>query len=126
MQIVSRARRDAATLPIRIIDKSLVSDGVIIDTVVNKYCTTVRFFGKRGLLRDAGIDISRLRLRLGDDHRRDVNAGCRSDAQPVVGRTYIQRMKLRSMFRPMTEAAPIIRRISGSTDAGGMAFLISA
>jgi transposase len=28
----------AAPLPVRIIDKSLVSDGVIIDTVVNKYC----------------------------------------------------------------------------------------
>ena len=31
----------AATLPIRIIDKSLVSDRVIINTVVNKYCDYV-------------------------------------------------------------------------------------
>jgi hypothetical protein len=28
----------AATLPIRIIDKSLVSDRVMINAVVNKYC----------------------------------------------------------------------------------------
>jgi transposase len=33
----------AAPLPRRIIDKSLVSDGVIIDTVVNKYCDYVGF-----------------------------------------------------------------------------------
>jgi transposase len=33
----------AAPLPARIIDKSLVSDGVIIDTVVNKYCDYVGF-----------------------------------------------------------------------------------
>ena len=33
----------AATLPIRIIDKSLVSDRVIINTVVNKYCDYVGF-----------------------------------------------------------------------------------
>jgi hypothetical protein len=33
----------AATLPARIIDKSLVSDRVIIDTVVNKYCDYVGF-----------------------------------------------------------------------------------
>jgi hypothetical protein len=33
----------AAPLPARVIDKSLVSDGVIIDTVVNKYCDYVGF-----------------------------------------------------------------------------------
>jgi transposase len=50
----------AATLPIRIIDKSLVSDGVIIDTVVNKYCDHSPLFRQSvALLRDAGIDISR-------------------------------------------------------------------
>ena len=50
----------AATLPIRIIDKSLVSDGVIIDTVVNKYCDHNPLYRQSiALLRDAGIDIGR-------------------------------------------------------------------
>ena len=50
----------AAALPIRIIDKSLVSDGVIIDTVVNKYCDHNPLYRQSvGLLRDAGIDMSR-------------------------------------------------------------------
>jgi transposase len=50
----------AATLPIRIIDKSLVSDGVIINTVVNKYCDHSPLYRQSvALLRDAGIDISR-------------------------------------------------------------------
>ncbi len=50
----------AASLPTRIIDKSLVSDGVIIDTVVNKYCDHSPLFRQSvALLRDAGIDISR-------------------------------------------------------------------
>ena len=50
----------AAPLPTRIIDKSLVSDGVIIDTVVNKYCDHSPLYRQSvALLRDAGIDISR-------------------------------------------------------------------
>jgi transposase len=50
----------AATLPDRIIDKSLVSDEVIIDTVVNKYCNHSPLYRQSiALLRDAGIDISR-------------------------------------------------------------------
>ena len=50
----------AAPLPVRIIDKSLVSDGVIIDTVVNKYCDHNPLYRQSvALLRDAGIDISR-------------------------------------------------------------------
>ena len=50
----------AAPLPIRIIDKSLVSDGVIIDTVVNKYCDHSPLYRQSvALLRDSGIDISR-------------------------------------------------------------------
>jgi transposase len=49
-----------AALHIRIIDKSLVSDGVIIDTVVNKYCDHSPLFRQSvALVRDAGIDISR-------------------------------------------------------------------
>ena len=34
---------EAAPLPARIIDKSLVSDQIIIDTIVSKYVTTVLF-----------------------------------------------------------------------------------
>jgi transposase len=50
----------AAPLPARIIDKSLVSDGVIIDTVVNKYCDHSPLYRQSvALLRDTGIDISR-------------------------------------------------------------------
>ena len=50
----------AAPLPVRIIDKGLVSDGVIIDTVVNKYCNHSPLYRQSvALLRDAGIDISR-------------------------------------------------------------------
>jgi transposase len=50
----------AAPLPARIIDKSLVSDRVIINTVVNKYCDHGPLFRQSvALLRDAGIDISR-------------------------------------------------------------------
>ena len=50
----------AAPVPARIIDKGLVSDGVIIDTVVNKYCDHNPLYRQSvALLRDAGIDISR-------------------------------------------------------------------
>ncbi len=50
----------AVPLPARVIDKSLVSDGVIIDTVVNKYCDHSPLYRQSvALLRDAGIDISR-------------------------------------------------------------------
>ena len=50
----------AAPLPARIIDKSLVSDRVIINTVVNKYCDHGPLFPQSmALLRDAEIDISR-------------------------------------------------------------------
>jgi transposase len=50
----------AAPLAARIIDKSLVSDRVIVDTVVNKYCDHNPLFRQSvALLRDAGIEISR-------------------------------------------------------------------
>jgi transposase len=50
----------AAPLPERIIDKSLASDRVIINTVVNKYCDHGPLFRQSvALLRDTGIDISR-------------------------------------------------------------------
>jgi transposase len=49
-----------APLPVRIIEKSLVSDGIIVDTVVHKYADHSPLYRQSViLLRDAGIDISR-------------------------------------------------------------------
>jgi transposase len=53
----------AAPLPERIIEKSIASDRVIIDTVVNKYCDHAPLYRQSViLLRDAGIEISRATL----------------------------------------------------------------
>ncbi len=49
-----------APAPVRIIDKSLVSDQVIIDTVMNKYADSLPLYRQSAMLkRDVGIDISR-------------------------------------------------------------------
>jgi transposase len=51
---------EAAPLSARIIDKSLVSDQIIIDTVVSKYADHSPLYRQSAiLLRDAGVDISR-------------------------------------------------------------------
>jgi len=50
----------AAPLPERIIDKSLVSDRVVIDTIVNKYSDHLPLYRQSAILeRDTGISISR-------------------------------------------------------------------
>ena len=50
----------AAPLPTRIIDKSLVSDQIIIDTIVSKYADHSPLYRQSAiLLRDAGVSISR-------------------------------------------------------------------
>jgi transposase len=50
----------AAPLPARIIDKSLVSDRVVIDTVVAKYSDYLPLYRQSAILqREAGIEISR-------------------------------------------------------------------
>src|ERR1700745_3681402 len=50
----------AAPLPARIIDKSLVSDQIIIDTIVSKYADHSPLYRQSAiLLREAGVDISR-------------------------------------------------------------------
>jgi len=55
-----------APLPPRIIHKSLVSDDVIIDTVVSKYGDHCPLYRQSAiLLRDAGIEISRRRCAAG-------------------------------------------------------------
>ena len=53
----------AAPLPPRIIEKSLVSDRIVIDTVIHKYASHLPLYRQSViLLRDAGIDISRATL----------------------------------------------------------------
>jgi transposase len=50
----------AAPLPPRIIEKSLVSDRVVIDTLINKYSSHLPLYRQSAiLLRDAGVEISR-------------------------------------------------------------------
>jgi transposase len=50
----------AAPLPERIIDKSLVSDRVVIDTIVNKYSDHLPLYRQSAILeRDTGVSISR-------------------------------------------------------------------
>jgi hypothetical protein len=51
---------EAAPLPARIIDKSLVSDQIIIDTIVSKYADHSPLYRQSAiLLREAGVDIGR-------------------------------------------------------------------
>lgn len=53
----------AAPLPVRIIDKSLVSDRVVIDVVVAKYSDHVPLYRQSAILeRETGIEISRATL----------------------------------------------------------------
>jgi transposase len=50
----------AAPLPERIIEKSLVSDQVVIDTIVAKYCDALPLYRQSAILkRDTGLDITR-------------------------------------------------------------------
>jgi transposase len=53
----------AAPLPARIIDKSLVSDRIVVDTVVRKYADHLPLYRQSAILsRDAGLDLSRATL----------------------------------------------------------------
>jgi transposase len=50
----------AAPLPARIIDKGLVSDRVVIDTIVSKYCDHLPLYRQSAILeRETGVSISR-------------------------------------------------------------------
>ena len=50
----------AAPLPQRIIEKSLVSDQIVIDTIVSKYCDALPLYRQSAMFkRDMGLDISR-------------------------------------------------------------------
>jgi transposase len=70
VQVIKREKRACKTceaqgvamapLPVRIIPKSLVSDRIIIDTIVGKYANHCPLYRQSVIfLRDAGIDISR-------------------------------------------------------------------
>ena len=53
----------AAPLPARIIQKGVVSDGVVIDTVIRKYCDHLPLYRQSVILkRESGVDISRATL----------------------------------------------------------------
>jgi transposase len=53
----------AAPLPPRILEKSLASDGVVIDTIVNKYADHCPLYRQSAILhRDVGVDLSRATL----------------------------------------------------------------
>jgi transposase len=53
----------AAPLPARIIEKGLVSDGVVIDTIIRKYCDHLPLYRQSVILdRESGVQISRATL----------------------------------------------------------------
>ena len=53
----------AAPLPLRIIEKSLVSDRIVIDTVINKYASHLPLYRQSVILkRDTGLELSRATL----------------------------------------------------------------
>jgi transposase len=55
-----RAGIFSARLPVRIIDKSLVSDRVVIDTLIGKYCDHLPLYRQSAILeRESGVEISR-------------------------------------------------------------------
>ena len=52
-----------APLPARIIEKGLVSDGVVIDTIIHKYCDHLPLYRQSVILdRESGVQISRATL----------------------------------------------------------------
>jgi transposase len=53
----------SAPLPPRIIEKSLASDRIVIDTIVNKYCSHLPLYRQSAILqRDTGLELSRATL----------------------------------------------------------------
>jgi transposase len=57
------ARIVSAPLPARIIEKGLVSDRVVIDTIIRKYCDHLPLYRQSVILdRESGVDISRATL----------------------------------------------------------------
>jgi transposase len=82
----------AAPLPPRIIEKSLVSDRIVIDTVINKYASHLPLYRQSAILkRDTGLELSRATLdgwvmRVGELLTPIVGVMCRE----LLAGTYIQ------------------------------------
>ena len=56
----------SAPVPARIVDKGLVSDRVVIDTIVGKYCDHLPLYRQSAILeRETGVEICRATLILG-------------------------------------------------------------
>ena len=102
-----------APLPVRIIDKSLVSDRIIIDTIVNKYTAHLPLYRQSALLeRDCGIEITRatmcgwvmtvgeLLIPVVSAMRRELLAGSyiQADETPVDVQTHDKRGKNHRAF----------------------------
>src|SRR6202030_4786545 len=83
---------ECAPVPVRIIEKGLASDRVVIDTVVSKYADHVPLYRQSAiLLRETGIDLSRATLdgwvmRVGE-LLRPISAAM---AQELLAGNYIQ------------------------------------
>jgi transposase len=106
----------AAAPPARIIDKSLVSDRVVIDTVVGKYSDHLPLYRQSAILeREAGLEISRATLdgwvmRVGE-LLTPLAAAMRRE---LVGGSYMQADETPWMCRCTMGEGRTIRRISGS------------
>ena len=81
---------NTAPLPARIIDKGLVSDRVVVDTIVSKYCDHLPLYRQSAMLeRDTGISISRATMDGWVGHRRSgksrlIPGQGRYSASPLV------------------------------------------
>ena len=107
-----------APAPTRIIEKSLASDQVVIDTVIRKYCDYLPLYRQSVILdREAGVEISRATL---DGWVLQVGEMLRP-LVAVMGRELVQGSYLQADETPVGVQMPmvgvkIIRRFCGSTD----------
>jgi transposase len=113
----------------RIVEKSLVSDRIVIDTLIRKYSDHLPLYRQSAMLeRDAGVEISRSTtdgwvMRVGELLLPMVAAIKRE----LLAGTYCRPMKRRSRYNCILAKEPTIRPISGSTDGRKLArFLIFA
>ena len=110
-----------APLPARIVEKSLASDRMVMDTVVGKYSDHHPLYRQSAMLeRDSGRGIQPGDAgRLGDAGGRVADPHGRGDEARGYSAAFTFRlMKLRSTCRCMKAAGRIIKPICGSTAAG--------
>jgi transposase len=106
-----------APVPVRIIEKGLASDRVIIDTVVSKYADYVPIYRQSAILkRETGIDLSRATLdswvmRVGE-LLRPITAAM---GQELLNGTYLQADETTVGVQMHDGREKIIRLISGNT-----------